>query len=150
MYFFKMARLFPCLLVLLCQLFQLGLAMEDSKNVHWYEMDMTGVKDNGKWKNITQWMGRQLCVGGRTKENPYTCEDFMKFALPLVKDAKALRYDCQCDKALNGALVCWLRQKSFSEQTIVTKRTDFEVQFWTDHPNMSHCRFATPTPVYED
>uniref|UniRef100_A0A8D8QSP2 Secreted protein n=1 Tax=Cacopsylla melanoneura TaxID=428564 RepID=A0A8D8QSP2_9HEMI len=143
----KIIRFVPCLMVLLGHQFHTAITkMQNSEKTNWTDVDVTGVKDNGWWKDITQWLGRELCKN-KTPENPYTCEDFSQFAAPIA-NATILRASCEGDAALRGAVVCWLRHKDHLET--YKKRTKFEVQFWTDHPNMSHCRFATPTPVYED
>uniref|UniRef100_A0A8D8XB77 Uncharacterized protein n=1 Tax=Cacopsylla melanoneura TaxID=428564 RepID=A0A8D8XB77_9HEMI len=150
--FFTIIRPLPCLMVLLFLLCrQTDSKMENSAGIAWEkELDVTGLNksnDNGNWQNITQWLGRELCKG-KSPENPYTCANFKDFVKPLAK-AKAIRWACEGDKALDGTVVCWLRQKKYDWDTLAP-RTIFEVQFWTDRPNMSHCRYATPKPEDED
>uniref|UniRef100_A0A8D8SRP1 Uncharacterized protein n=1 Tax=Cacopsylla melanoneura TaxID=428564 RepID=A0A8D8SRP1_9HEMI len=142
-----MTQLLPCLslMLLLFHLCRID-SMEDSYRVEWTDLDVTGLKGNSKnWENITQWLGRELCKDSvRTPANPFTCEDFKNFIMPLGVGVTAMRVSCEGDKALNGTTVCWLREKSYNSDT-ASKRTVFEVQFWTENPKLSHCRYANPS-----
>ncbi|KAL1448990.1 hypothetical protein WDU94_000237 [Cyamophila willieti] len=132
-----------CLLVSLVTLFHHSTAPgedngEDSSGTGWKDVNVL----TDEWKGIKAFLGMDLCAG-----NQLVCKNnFTGFVGRATNVTQAAWYGligvCETDKNLKKAVVCWVRHKpklnNQAQDTLV------EAQFWSDHPGMSHCRYARP------
>ncbi|KAL1459054.1 hypothetical protein WDU94_011064 [Cyamophila willieti] len=109
---------------------------ENSGGTHWLDVDVKA----DAWKGISVFLGRDLCEG----EGAVCADNFTDF---LIKYHNVQRVQqnriagvCETDKNLRKAVVCWVRYKPIGNDA----RTKLEVQFWSDNPQTSHCRYAYP------
>uniref|UniRef100_A0A8D8LD48 Uncharacterized protein n=1 Tax=Cacopsylla melanoneura TaxID=428564 RepID=A0A8D8LD48_9HEMI len=131
---------------LLCMLFNFITAppADDGANsdgTNWTEVNVM----NDEWKGIKTFLGHDLCKGDMEE-----CSKFMAFVgkpnniynIPQ-QEKLGLLSRCETDKNLRKAVVCWVRLKL--QEMHGDYRTKFEMQFWSDNAQVSHCRYATHT-----
>uniref|UniRef100_A0A8D8S9B0 Uncharacterized protein n=1 Tax=Cacopsylla melanoneura TaxID=428564 RepID=A0A8D8S9B0_9HEMI len=113
---------------------------EDSKSVVWTELNV----NNDEWPGLKNFSGRDLCANDQKG-----CEEFRKFVAVykgFPEYSFKTRHSCETDANLAQKIVCWVRGKDYSSNTMSYKTTT-EVQFWVEGPqNASRCRWATPSP----
>ncbi|KAL1459055.1 hypothetical protein WDU94_011065 [Cyamophila willieti] len=111
---------------------------EDSSGTPWKDVDVKG----NAWKGISAFLGKNLCDTdvGMCKSN------FSGFVanhhnVPGFQRPHVIAV-CETDKNLKKAVVCWVRYKPTNNNG--ADETTLEVQFWSDNPQVSHCRYAEP------
>uniref|UniRef100_A0A8D9FG06 Uncharacterized protein n=1 Tax=Cacopsylla melanoneura TaxID=428564 RepID=A0A8D9FG06_9HEMI len=131
---------------LLCMLFNFITAPPtdngaNSDGTEWIEVNVT----NDAWKGIKTFLGQDLCKGDMEE-----CSKFMAFVgkpnnIYNIPQQEKLGFlsRCETDKNLRKAVVCWVRLKL--QEMHGDYRTKFEMQFWSDNAQVSHCRYATHT-----
>uniref|UniRef100_A0A8D8UEH3 Uncharacterized protein n=1 Tax=Cacopsylla melanoneura TaxID=428564 RepID=A0A8D8UEH3_9HEMI len=115
---------------------KLSTGIEDSQFTEWTNVDMK----NDTWPGIKNLIGKDPCA-----EKMKYCYELATI-IKKMKEVTALRKDCESDYTVtypNQTLrtICWIRLK---ETFDLSKKTTFEVQFWSESPTVSQMRFATP------
>ncbi|KAL1452240.1 hypothetical protein WDU94_006532 [Cyamophila willieti] len=91
-----------------------------------------------EWPGINKWLGKNLC-----DSNQKACTtDFADFVKSRIH-ASSIHAGCEWQSDSSNHIVCWVRQRSYNAGT-ASKRTVYEVQFWSDNSTSSHCQYREP------